>query len=256
MNITIKDLAELIGLDVTEETSFDEVKSHFNNTFIGRKVVGEDPELVRGIVGKRIGSLETAFISSFRELGIELGPEDKKDKKLEDIIRLGFERVKESVHQKSSELSVPYEKLQKDFAEVSEAHKKISEEWENDKMNWQTEMKQFKIEHSLTDTLSKIPFSESVKPFQKDDFRAGINSKYYFEFGDDGKTIQARRHADDSLVLKANKSEPENIENVILLEANERGLIKKNNGGQGQIPQKTNYKSSGGINALDIRPRI
>ena len=83
-----------------------------------------------------------------------------------------------------------------------------------------------------------------------------VTGKYYFDFTADGKNIQARLHSDDSLVMKVNKSEPESIENVILLEASERGLIKKNNGGQGQIPQKTNYKNSTGINALGIRPRI
>ena len=256
MSITIKDLADLIGIEVSEETKLDELTSRFHNTFIGRKVVGEDPELVRSIVGKRIGSIETAFISSFRELGVELSPEDKKDKKLEDIVRLGFEKVRETTQRKSADLSEPYEKLQKDFVEISEAHKKIREEWENDKKNWNSEMTQFKIDHSLSDAIHKIPFSETIKPFQKDDFKAGVNSKYYFEFTGDGKNIQARLHADDSLVMKVNKSEPESIENVILLEASERGLIKKNNGGQGQIPQKTNYKNSTGINALGIRPRI
>jgi hypothetical protein len=254
----IKDVLKAFDIEIEEKDLTPEKLAELRDQkFIGRAVAHTDEDLVKKITGKYTGSIETKFKSSLKELGVELTADELKDKKIEDIITLGSGKLAASLEELKKKGSEGNDKklndLQKQFEDTAkklkdtegflEAAKTLVSEKDKEK---ESVIKSFKLNHIITETKSKVPFSDSFTDLSKRGFDALFNEKYVVELGDNDAVIVKDKKTGDP-VKNANKTDFIGFEELYKQELTAAGGLKVAGSGGGTAqPQRQQQQAQGG----------
>lgn len=240
----LKELHTYIGIDPENVESIEDAKKLFDKNFINVNNLDINDERVKPVFGRRIGEAETKFKQALKSLGVEFEEGELKDKKLEDLIDLGKDKIKSQIStlkesagktddKKVQDLQTKLENLEKERTTLEEARKAAIDEAEKLKKDYEQKESQTKLQSARQKVLSEIRLIE-MKPSQKIGFQALIDQKYNLSLeGDnlvvmnkDGQKIPNPKKAGDFLTAK----------DIFEKEAQEEGLIQLNPDGGKQFP--------------------
>lgn len=118
-------LEGITGFLGVQAENFDGFKEAFESTYIRRENVTQDESITSQIIGRRMGSLDTAINRTFKNAGLEL---DTEGKKVEEIIEMGVSAIQDRYKDQISKLED--EGLKNSDEALIEA-RKLQEKWEN-----------------------------------------------------------------------------------------------------------------------------
>lgn len=224
----IKDLFK--ELDLPEDIdSIDKFKETFHSSFVSRKLADADDEIVNRIVGKRMGSIETAIK---RELGVE--GEEAKGKKVEELISIGasklkaqLEEVKKAAPTDAKEWEAKLNAAFQERDQFKQLVKAKEEEFEGFKNEALTKEKNLKLNFNLNAIKGKIKWSETASEIVKKGFDAHINENYVFDFEDGDKLVVKGK--DGNPIPNEKKTGFLSPEELFTLEAAKHNLIQLGN---------------------------
>lgn len=257
----IKDL--LKELDLPEDIdTVEKFKDKFHTSFVSRKLADTDDEIVTKIVGKRMGSIETAVK---RELGLE--GEEAKGKKVEELITIGASKLKSQLEEakKAAPTDVKeWENKLNTIAQERDQFKQLvkakEEEFEGFKNEALTKEKNLKLNFNLNAIKGKIKWSENVSDIVKKGFDAHINENYIFDFEDGDKLVVKGK--DGNPVPNEKKTGFLTPEELFTLEAAKNNLIQlasppvpKPIPGAGEPPKPTRSASPYGEQPMRKLPK-
>jgi hypothetical protein len=238
MAIEKKDLLDLLGIEEDENTTLDDLKAKFHDSWASVKLVPTDERFIKPIVGKALGSINTALQRSFKSTGIDLADEEIKDKRVEEIIEIGFgkvggrikdldEKAKAGSDTKAKKYEEELAALQKKYAEKDTLYNTVKGEFETKEKEWDGQFKSFKLNQKIADAKSRLTFGESVDPLRKRGFEAEFWEKYKTEL-DDTDNVAVYDAKTGQRVTTDNKKDYASFEQIFAKEAEVAGLLKKN----------------------------
>ena len=235
----MEQLQEFTGI---KADTYDEFKKEFKSEFIRKANAHKDPDLKNQILGARAGELMTITRREFKNAGVEL-PGEVKDKKLEDVMEMGFEKLRETHEAKLQEYESKlgdndfakereeYEnklqKWQKKAESFESRAKKVQSEFEEFKTTIEQKETQRKLDDFFNGALNQAPFKKDITPIEKRGFVAEFKDKYKLDFDEneeptiydkEGNPIPNEDKADSFL----------GINDVLQKELVQTGLHKKN----------------------------
>lgn len=224
----IKDLFK--ELDLPDDIdSIDKFKETFHTNFVSRKLADSDDEIVSRIVGKRMGSIETAIK---RELGIE--GEEAKGKKVEELITLGATKLKTQLEQAKAAAPADVKEWESKLNTIAQERDQFKQlvsakeaEFEGFKNEALTKEKNLKLNFTLNNIKSKIKWSETASEIVKKGFDAHINENYVFDFEDGDKLVVKGK--DGNPIPNEKKTGFLSPEELFTLEAAKHNLIQLGN---------------------------
>jgi len=248
-----------LGYQVEKLEDFNEEQFNaaFHKSFISRDKVDKDEDLVRGIVGKRMGSLEVAVKRAFG-----LKDADIAGKKLEEVFDLAATNYTSQI----SDLNTKIETAGKGKGDA-EALKKIEDltkmkeqlegklnavagEYETFKTESANKLKATTLNTAYAGALSKVNWAETYtgSDIVKNGFDATVRNKYEFETAEDGAIVVKDKATGKQIDHPKDKSKFASLQDVIEMEAVNNKLVKMNNAKQPivlnkQIEQRTNTRS-------------
>lgn len=238
--LELKDvLAELdIHPEDLSKLTIEEFRKLRDEKFIGRAVVAEDPEIVKAITGKALGSINTAINGAFKDLGVELSNEDTKGKKVEEIIRFAVGKAKDALEEIKKKGSDGNDKKLNDALKQLEDEKKKRGETEEllknsqalieqQKKEFDGNVKAFKLNHKLAEEKAKIPLSETADDFKKRGFDVVFNETYKVDIDENEQLIVTDKLG--NRVQNPTKTGFLGFAEVYKSELDKAGMIKKNN---------------------------
>lgn len=192
---TIKqeDIFEFLG--VKPET-IEDFKKAFETEFIRKSLVTTDKELTGKIYGSRLGSLETKAKSITKKYGLELLPEEIKDKQVEDLLEMSFAKMaeanKKAVEELEKQLSgtkedvakswqEKYTKVEQKSKDLESLLEKTSSDFEGFKLQTTKERKSDKLNIFKEQALSKLKYKPGIKDVEKIGFITMLDQKYDFD---------------------------------------------------------------------------
>lgn len=198
MSVELKDVYEYLGVKPEDINSIDDLKSKFEPTFVRRDQAVKDPEIVSKVTGKLTGSLRTAILSTAKELEVEIGDDEIKDKKVEEIAKILGSKAKEKItaldkrassnnpDDINKEWESKYTKLEKKFKDTESLLNTTKSQFETESALWATEKKSIAFNNRHKDALSKVRFKTGITDLEMKGFNAIINEKYKHEFDESG----------------------------------------------------------------------
>lgn len=258
----LKDLLDLIGIDADDKTTLDDVKAKFHETWASVKLVPTDERFTKPIVGKALGSITTALQRSFKSTGIELSDEELKDKRVEEIIDLGFGKVGGKIKEldekskagndtKLKKAEEELENWKKKYEERDTLYQTVKGEFETKEKEWDGKYKSFKLNQKVADAESKLNYSDQADEYRRLGFKTKLSEKYRLEL-DDQDNIAVYDAKTNQRVITDNKKEEAKWEDILTKEADLAGLLKKNDanknsGGYSRpIPTGQNNRNNNG----------
>ncbi|HWB62327.1 MAG TPA: hypothetical protein VG603_02365 [Chitinophagales bacterium] len=238
---TLKDIAALFGFPVDKENDFDidKFRQHVDGNYIAREEAIKDPKITGAIVGSRMGSITTKLASAF-----SLDAGTIKDKKVEDIIEMVAGQTNNTVESLKKKLSEGNDKKLNDLMQqLAEKEKsvndykkladKTADEFENYKKESQNLFKAYKVSNELKSIKSQIPFIDdfSSNALLQAGFESVIGNKYQFDL-DEQDNLEVKTKTGEYIKSKKNAGKMATAEEVLMAEAEEAKLIKKNKGPQ------------------------
>ena len=236
--MSLKKALEVLGYDLEDESKFDpaDLKRHVDETFITREAALKDPDIKNKIVGKTLGSISVKAAGLF---GLKNSEYDGKQ--LEEVLQMGYERLNGEITKlkdaagKGTDEEVKRLKgeLETKQTALLDLEKQLDAEKQgrvNDVTGLSTQLKQVKLRTIVDKTKSAIQFTDDYTKdeLKQQGFDALISNKYQFDLNE---------HDEPVVLDKAGKpvkhptvaSKYASIEDVFKMEAESRGLLKKNN---------------------------
>lgn len=195
MAIELKDIPALfdyLGLDATKINSVDDFKTNHDTAFIPMASAENNPDVIKRVSGKIIGSLQTKMGQHFKSRGIEFKPEEIKDKILEDIVDLGLNKMTElstkALTEMEGKLGKPSEQLAELQGKYGELEKKLKDkdtailnvqtEFDGFKTQVFTEKKQGKVKQYKESAWGDFKWANGLNELMKEGFQSSIEKKY------------------------------------------------------------------------------
>lgn len=233
-----KEIIEFFGFNSDEVKSFDDFKNKFNEKgYILKSEVIKQPDVVKSVAGKVLGGATTKVKQLAKEFEIELDNEEIKDKKIEDIIDIVGNKLKEKTAKKDNtsvdnHLSEYEEKIKKYKSEISQYKEMVNTMKENltkveeEKKNT---IKSFVRDLAYKEAWSKINFSETVDDLKKMGFKKYIEDTYMIDVDDDSNEAFIIDKKSGKRVENKNKAgEFYKIDDLFIDEASRFKLVKQN----------------------------
>ena len=238
---------------VSGEKTFDDVSSHIDQKFIARNMAFSDPDIVKGITGKFAKNVTKTLQDGFK-----LDNEEIKDKKVEEIFQLGLERTSnklteletqlkdnnpdERINSLTEELEAERGKTEKLTNDFFEANKKV-EDLTND---FTQKLTKRDINDFVKTEKSKIKFDPNADDLKIEGFNSIINKTFDFIKEESGEVVPVSRET-GKRVENDNKTGFLNVYDVHLKLAEEKGLLKKNDGGGNPPPAPAPVVATPGV---------
>lgn len=239
----LKDALKAIGLPEDIDSPEKLVEAH-RSSYLLKGEAHEDEAVVAKVSGKIFGELTTV---AKREFGLESS--EIKDKPLRDIIKLGVEKKNTLIQSLEETASKGSEEVINKLKSDTEKYKGEAKQYKGDlekllgekaelENTFNSKLKQFKVENHYKDVFAKLPLSESATEVAKLGFNTLIQSNYKLDVGDD----------DSIMVLDSKGQKIPNpkqtgtylgLAEVLEMEAEKNGLLKKNNLPGGRVIVKT-----------------
>lgn len=268
---TIKDVVAKLGFNIEKDDDFDMEKfeGHFQNTYVPVDAVLKDESIKKKIVGKTLGSLGTKAAQTF---GLKAA--DVEGKPLEEVFALvqtiyagqiadltekATKGNDENVRTLTEELGVA--KSERNAA--MEGVTQLKAEKEASDKKWSENINAYK----LNDKLGKIKSSIAEKltdDYQKNElvktgFDSHLASTFIFELDPEKETLLVKdKKSGEYVKSKKNLGQLADPEEVILGEADAKGVLKKNNAPQKKLPetQQQQQRQQNNNNNNEDGPRI
>lgn len=238
----------------------EKVLSHINNELLFKKVAHENTDVVKKIVGKRVGEIETYTKQKLKALGesfdVEVfGENDLEGKKYEGMIDLGIERLtdgiqamKDSAQQsddtKLDELQKKYDGRSKDFKSLQSKFEALNSEKE-ELNNQFTKYKENQKYISIKDKeLSGVKFSEKADQYWKNGFFSEFDSKFSMVLDDESELgYKMVKSGTEETILDGSK--PKSYGKMVeeLLKEKDMLQVNGNANGTGNKGEKYEYVS-------------
>lgn len=238
MPLKPEEQAELVKfLNLESEDDLEKAKEKFQNSYL-------PVEQHKSTIGKLTGTIATNVKKAFGQIGVQLTDDEFKDRKIEEVIVSASEKAKSFFDQQREELEKratasgseevikewekKYKTVEKKLSEVEQARQEALNSFDQFKIQVETEKKQGKIESVFNSALSSIKFDPSVNEFTKKGFIATINEKYIIDLEDDGNAVVKDKKTGDRIKSSAKAGTFLGVEDVLLTEATQAGIIQKN----------------------------
>lgn len=238
------ELLSLMGFETPEEgeANIDQVREHFNNTFIPVSEINEKHPAVEKIIGssfgQKMGSLQTALVSHAKENGLDLKHSDFKDKKIDEVIPEifgGFKKKLETQKKPDNKLTEELERWKNEANQYQETIEQMSGQIEETKNQFESEKKNWLINHAENEAWNGVNFSKEANDLMKRGFKATVKEKYSFVTDDEGKVWPVHNQGEKkgSRVQNPNDlSKMMGIQDLLKHEAKANGLLAATNEGQ------------------------
>ena len=255
---TAKELLGALGFDDLdpEKVTVEELTAKHNERFVPLDGIEKNETVKTKVTGTVLGKLTTKIAQTF---GLE--KKDVEGKKIEELISLGKEKLdgqigelKTSLETSSPEeikkLNAKIEKLNADYTGKVTEYKALADTYEKDKGEWQNGLKSYKLNDKVTkvksDITDKLSEDYSKNELVKKGFDSHFSDKYELDLDENDEIIIKDKST--KAVVKAKKEAHKNatLDEVILAEAESKGILKKNNGGVVPPVIKTNSNTGDG----------
>lgn len=245
MALTEKDLKEFahyMGIDTEKAESLEKAKEQIGAEFI-RKSMLKDSKEMNDAIGARMGSIEVAVKRLARENGVELPSDLISGKKVEEVITIAENKLKETYAQKITDLQKQIE--DKDSSKIIgewqekytklEATKKdlenmtitLKTELDTTKQNSLKAINEFKIADINKRALDSIPYSKEVTDIAKTGFRAILSEKYALDLDENGNPYIKDKQTNSRIPNPTKMGEFMTPEDVYKMEAEKNNLLTK-----------------------------
>lgn len=193
MKIEIKDLADVMGVEITEETTREEFINSFNNKFVPAENHNKKIKEINARAAHAINK-------SFRDAGFEVTKEEVEKVDLFELPSVYASKVTAKLTELESNKSATEEEIAKKYekelttyktkaADLSGLLEETKTGFEQFKSEVQTKEKNFAINTYKSNAMSQLNWSDNANEFVKKGFEATINEKYRFELDDENKPI-------------------------------------------------------------------
>lgn len=188
-----------LGFKPEEITSEDVFKTQFESKFGVKELLLKDKEFTGKIFGQKIGSIEAKVKANAKKMGVEFAPEEIKDKGVEDILELSFQKVAE-MNKKAMEDA---EKLSKGTADEQvkawkDKYTQVdakAKEWEGMATKTAADFEAFKKDAVIAErnrrlnsfkqaSISKLEFKQDITPVERMGFETVLSEKYEIDLDD------------------------------------------------------------------------
>ncbi len=211
--MTTEDLLNYLGLPAQEIQTLEDFKAKFPTTFVSRTALldqrsPEFREILPHVAGKVTGSITSALNRALEEVKLELTPQEREGKKVEDLVASAITKLNARVGEKENKLAELQAKLEssKDEAtrqltqELQAARQRLADT-ENllnttrttlteREQTFASQLKDTKLEFLTTDTHAKaIKWRTGVKPVEQEGFFAHLNKNYKRDLDEQGRLI-------------------------------------------------------------------
>lgn len=199
----LKEVLNFLGFK-DDIASLEDFKKEFNPTFIRKENAKDDEEIVKTIVGKRLGSLETKIKQLAKKSGIELTGDEIKEKSLEEVTDLVIGKFNTKVtdlqkllddaskatnDEKVKTLTTELEKVKGEATDFKAKFENLGTEFETFKTNVSTQGKQAKLDNLKNKAFESIKFKNGISEFEKEGFLSKMEKTYKFELDETGDKL-------------------------------------------------------------------
>lgn len=242
------EILSLIGFEPTEgeEPTIDQIREYHNGNFAQISDIANRRDVIDPIVskaiGQRLGSLQTKFVSSAKELGIEINHADFKDKPIEDLLPAIFGGIGEKLKapkKTESELQKNYERLQLEYNELKNEVPKFQSQIEEITANFQKEKTDWLKNHAEDEAWKKLTFAPTANELMKRGFEAQIKSTYESMVDEQGNIYPVYKTGDKKGSRVANPAKiTEHLkwEDLLMAEAKKVDLLPEAHAGKPTRP--------------------
>ncbi len=227
MALELKDFGAFLDIEITDETTTDQVKDAFNSKY----VTTENHSKALGEVN---GILTSAIKKEAKGIDLEFKPEDIKDKTTKELISIFAVNAKAKFTQYETDKGSTNEQLEEKYKGDIDKYKGQLVEKETLLTDLQGVHEAYKtgvvqkertskIQGELGKSISTLKFSESVHPLAQEGFKSQLSSKYSFDLNEEGKHVV--KDADGKLITsKIKAGEPASYDEVIATAFKDSGL--------------------------------
>lgn len=261
----LKDIFEYTGLNADEVKSVDDFKKAFDEKFTTL-------DQAKSELGRRIGSIETEIKRAYRNNGIDFDQDEIKDKKLEEWVGLGVDKLKNTyegqikdlegkasgggskdIEKLKSEYEGQIQSLSKKYSELEDLHNTSKEEWQSAVSEKDNQLKTVKLDIHKKNLMGQLKLKQGISDLEKRGFEATLNEKLRFDFDDKGDFIVTNTNGDR---IKDDSKHGEFADPLSAVKsvAVESGVWETNpHGGKGSQGNRTFVKPSGGDSDGKVR---
>jgi hypothetical protein len=202
MALELKDVLKVfdLSIDDPDKLTIEQLQELRDGKFVHRDTAHQDEAIIKKITGKAIGSIETAVVREFKALGAEFEPGEVKDKKLEDIIALGSQKVagriktiEEQANQGNDEklttLTEENKKLAQRNRELSQSNKDKDSLFAQKEQEFNGKLKETLLGYKVSEIKSKIPLSENAGKYAIVGFDKEFSEQFRPDFDENENLI-------------------------------------------------------------------
>lgn len=193
MPIEIKDLAELTGIEITEETTREDFLNNFNDKY----VPAENHKKKITEINARAAH---AINKSFRDAGFEVPKEEIEKVDLFELPSIYASKVSSKLTELESNKSATEEEIAKKYekelntwktkaTDLSGLLDETKNGFEQFKSEVQTKERNFAINTHKSNAMQQLNWSDNANDLIKRGFEATINEKYKFDLDDENRPI-------------------------------------------------------------------
>lgn len=182
-----------LGFEADKIKTEDDFKAQFDSKFGVKDLLLKDPAFTGKIFGQKVGAIETKIKSNAKKMGVEFAPEEIKDKGVEDILELSFQKIadlnkkamediektsKGSVEEQVKVWKEKYQATESKLKDTEGLLTKTSSEFEGFKKDQQVRAKNEAINNFKKAHLGKLEFKQDITPVEKMGFESVLAEKY------------------------------------------------------------------------------
>lgn len=198
MAVEVEKLIEFLGYDPKTIDTEEKFKELVEKDYIKRTEVHKDETLVDSVVGKRIGSISTAFKKAVKDMGIELDSSELKDKKIEDYFTVAASKVSAKMKEFEGkagqtndealkEWQDKYAKLESKANDYKKSWDSTQTEYEGFKAAVEEEKKTGKVKSYQEQAWSAYKWPAGIDELKKEGFVSYINKNYKVQLDEQGE---------------------------------------------------------------------
>jgi len=248
--VTVKEIAEAVGLNVEDESKLtkEAFTEHVSKNYTLTENILKDDGIKSKIVGKVLGSLSTKAAQMFG-----LKTSDIEGKKMEEIFETAASNYNAQIEAlkadtgkgadvKVEELTKKVGALESELELKKKGLKTLQEQYDTEKKNFDTKLVDYKLNDKKSKVFQAVAEKLSEEYAKNDLVKTGFNSYFDSQFdvalNDKDELIVKKKGTEEIVPSKAKAGHHATLEEVLLLTADEKGILKKNNGNatpQGKI---------------------
>jgi molybdopterin converting factor small subunit len=258
MPIELKDFSKFLDIEITDETTNEQLTEAFNAKYV-------PVETHSKALGELNGQVQHAIKKSFKEIGLEVGADELKDKTTKDLPSIFANAAKAKFSELESQKGATAEEIEKkyqsDFEKLKTSLKDketlltdVQTQFEGFKTNVEKEKRNHVIHSEFSKSFGSLKFSESIHELAKEGFKAKLSTQYQFDINEDGQHIV--KDVNGNLVpSKAKAGSPASYEEVITTAFKESGLEQVVNPNKTATFAPTPVAVTPSTNSRTIAPR-